>query len=63
MTTSIGGPGSLPTLSAIGVSLTVAGNSGDTLIGIDAPTDSRYSAAQLTITVTALPTDGTVMLV
>ena len=43
-------------------SLTVAGNSGLTLIGIAAPTDPNYSAAQLTIKVTGLPNDGTVFL-
>ena len=42
--------------------LTVAENSGPTAIGIVAPKDTRYSSGQLTITVTSLPTDGTVLL-
>jgi uncharacterized protein YjbI with pentapeptide repeats len=39
-------------------SLTIPGNSGATTIGIAAPTD----ASALTVTVTSLPTDGTVLL-
>src|SRR6185437_296959 len=42
--------------------LTVAENSGKTLIGIAAPIDTRYSSGQLTISVKSLPTDGTVYL-
>jgi len=42
--------------------LTVAGNSGPTAMGIAAPTDINYSATQLTVTVTGLPSDGTVLL-
>ena len=40
----------------------MAPNSGPASIGIAAPSDSQYSAAQLSVTVTALPTDGTVLL-
>jgi len=43
-------------------SLTVAQNSGPTSIGIVSPTDSKYPASQLSIRVTGLPTDGTVLL-
>jgi len=43
-------------------SLTVAENAGTTAIGIAAPTDSSYSATQLTVTVNSLPSDGTVYL-
>jgi hypothetical protein len=42
--------------------LTVAPNSGPTPIGIPAPTDPNYAASQLSVTVTGLPTDGTVLL-
>ena len=43
-------------------SLTVAENSVATAIGIKAPSDVSFSPSQLTVTVTALPTDGTVLL-
>src|SRR5580704_61688 len=43
-------------------SLTVAANAAATKIGIAAPTDPNYAAAQLSVTVTELPTDGTVLL-
>ena len=43
-------------------SLTVAENAAATAIGIAAPTDPSYSASQLTVTVNALPSDGTVYL-
>src|ERR1700693_4145929 len=39
-----------------------AENSAATAIGIAAPTDPTYSATQLTVTVTGLPSDGTVYL-
>src|SRR5438477_356121 len=55
------GPDTMPP-STTPVSLTVAGNSGPTLIGIALPTDPNYASAQLTITVTGLPNDGTVLL-
>src|SRR5262249_14527533 len=42
--------------------LTVAPNSGAVAMGISAPTDSSYSASQLSVTVTGLPSDGTVLL-
>ena len=43
-------------------SLTVAENAGPTAIGITAPTDPNYAAAQLAVAVTTLPTNGTVYL-
>ena len=43
-------------------SLTVAENSVATAIGIKAPSDVSFSPSQLTVTVNALPTDGTVLL-
>src|SRR5579863_39352 len=43
-------------------SLTVAENAAATAIGIAAPTDPNYAASQLKITVTGLPSDGTVYL-
>ncbi len=42
--------------------LTVSENADATTIGLVAPDDTRYSPCQLTITVTGLPTDGTVYL-
>src|SRR6185437_15977573 len=42
--------------------LTVAENAAATAINIPAPTDPNYAASQLTVTVTSLPTDGTVLL-
>ena len=43
-------------------SFTVAENSVATAIGIKAPSDVSFSSSQLTVTVNALPTDGTVLL-
>src|SRR5215470_16779687 len=43
-------------------SLTVAEDAAATAIGIAVPTDPNYSASQLTVTVNALPSDGTVYL-
>ena len=43
-------------------SLTVPVNSPATAIGIPAPTDTNYASSQLTVKVTAVPTDGTVLL-
>jgi hypothetical protein len=54
-------PDSLPPVTTA-VSLTVAENANATAIGIAAPTDPNYTASQLTITVTGLPSDGTVYL-
>src|SRR5258706_454347 len=48
--------------ATISASLTVAENSGPTAIGIAAPTDPNFSASQLAIQVTSLPSDGTVLL-
>src|SRR5260370_403358 len=42
--------------------LTVNEDSGATAIGIVAPTDTGYAAQKLTITVTSLPSDGSVLL-
>src|SRR6266700_2185670 len=42
--------------------LTVSENTNATPIGLVAPIDTGYSASQLTIKVTGLPTDGTVLL-
>jgi hypothetical protein len=55
------GPDTVPPTTSAG-SLTVAQNSVPTRIGITAPTDPNYSASQLTVKVTGLPTDGTVLL-
>ena len=49
-------------LNTTATALTVSENSGPTRIGILAPTDSRYSSSQLTITIGTLPSDGTVLL-
>src|ERR1035437_2160702 len=49
-------------LSQSSTSLTVSENSLATLIGIAAPVDSNYSSSALTVTVTALPSDGTILL-
>ncbi len=49
-------------ITTTSASLTVSENAAATTIGIAAPVDNKYSASQLTITVTSLPTDGTVML-
>ena len=43
-------------------SLTVAENTGATPIGIVAPNDASYAASALSVTVTALPTNGSVLL-
>jgi autotransporter passenger strand-loop-strand repeat protein len=43
-------------------SLTVSANAGATPINISAPTDPNFTPSQLTITITDLPTDGTVTL-
>src|SRR5260370_41210096 len=51
--------GKITTTSA---SLTVPENASATTIGLLAPTNTQYSPSQLTITVTGLPTDGTVLL-
>src|SRR5258707_1124111 len=50
------------TLTTTPDSLTVNENSGATAIGILAPSDSNYSSSQLTVKMTGLPTDGTVLL-
>src|SRR5258708_10826647 len=42
--------------------LTVEEDSGPTAIGITAPTDPNYPNSQLTVTVTGVPTDGTILL-
>ena len=55
------GPDTVPPI-ATATSLTVAGNSATTPIGIAPPTDPNYAPSELTITVTALPTDGVVVL-
>jgi hypothetical protein len=55
------GPNNSP-LVTTPTSLTVAENSGATAIGIVAPSDASYAASQLSVTVTALPTDGAVLL-
>src|SRR5215467_4527664 len=49
-------------LSTTPDTLIVAENSAPTPIGIVAPTDSGYPSSKLTITVTALPSDGTIFL-
>ena len=54
-------PDSLPPVTAP-VSLAVAENANATAIGIAAPIDPNYTASQLTITATGLPTDGAVYL-
>ncbi len=46
-------------LSESSTSLTVFENSLATLIGIAEPVDTSYSSSALTVTVTALPSDGT----
>ena len=55
------GPNSMPPVTTA-ASLSVAANSAPTAIGIAAPTDPNYSASQLVVKVTGLPTDGTVLL-
>ena len=55
------GPDTIPPTTTAALS-TVAENAAATAIGITAPTDPDYSASQLSVTVTGLPTDGTVLL-
>src|SRR5208283_3090119 len=55
-------PCASPVLTTSPASLTVAENSGSTPIGIVAPTDPNYAASQLSVSVTGLPTDGSVLL-
>jgi hypothetical protein len=55
------GPSNTP-LVTTPASLTLPENSVAKPIGIKAPSDAAFSAAQLTAQVTALPTDGTVLL-
>ncbi len=55
------GPDTTPPVTTA-ASLTVAENAAATAIGITAPTDANYSASQLTVTVSGLPSDGTVYL-
>ncbi len=43
-------------------SVSVAGNSGATAIGVAAPTDADFAVSALAVTVTGLPTDGSVLL-
>src|SRR5689334_7164510 len=59
-----GAPGKkgIGTLSTTPDTLTVNENSGLTAIGIAAPVDSAYPSSKLTVTVTGLPSDGTVYL-
>src|ERR1043166_1090843 len=54
--------GNVSSITTIPESLTVQENAGLTSLGILAPSDSVYPTAKLTITVTALPTDGTIYL-
>src|SRR6266704_1854361 len=49
-------------VTTIPASLTVAGGSSPTPIGIAAPADTLYSASKLRVTVTGLPSDGNVFL-
>jgi hypothetical protein len=55
------GPDTMPPVTRA-ASLTMAENAVATKIGIAASTDPNYSASQLTVTLTELPTDGTVLL-
>src|ERR1700693_6212989 len=50
------------TLTASSKSLTVAENSLATPIAIPAPTDTNFASSALVVTVTALPSHGTVVL-
>jgi len=52
----------MPNLTASSASLTVAENSLATAIGIVAPTDVSFASSALTVTVTGLPSDGTLLL-
>ena len=49
-------------LIASSASLTIAENTLATSIGIPAPTDNSYSSSALMVTVTGLPSEGTVLL-
>ncbi len=49
-------------ITTTATTLTVAENSGATPIGIPAPVDNKYSSSQLTVTIKALPTDGSIYL-
>ena len=49
-------------LAANSTSLTVAENSLATAIAIASPTDTNFASSALVVTVTALPSDGTVLL-
>ena len=49
-------------LTASSSSLTVAENSLATEIAIPAPTDANFASSALVVTVTALPSNGTVLL-
>jgi Domain of unknown function (DUF4082)/Cadherin-like domain/Bacterial Ig domain len=55
------GPSNTP-LVTTPASLTVAENGGTATIGIVAPSDASFAASALSVTVTGLPTDGTVLL-
>ena len=59
-TLAIGAATGAPVVSS--PTLTVAEDAAATPIGIAAPTDPNYATSQLTITIGALPTDGTVTL-
>src|SRR5437016_5201267 len=50
------------TITTYADTLTVAENASATQINIPAPSDSQYASAKLSVTVTGLPTDGTVLL-
>src|SRR5215831_10278334 len=52
----------MPNLIANSTSLTVAENSLATPIAIPAPTDTNFASSALVVTVTAMPSDGTVLL-
>src|SRR5438477_8164199 len=49
-------------ITTTSTTLTVSENAAATTIGLVAPVDPNYSTSQLTITVTRLPSDGTVLL-
>ena len=49
-------------LMTTAAALTVDENGGATSIGIQAPSDANYATSQLSVTVTALPTNGSVLL-
>ncbi|HZU89378.1 MAG TPA: hypothetical protein VE993_08990, partial [Stellaceae bacterium] len=52
----------MATLTENSALLTVAENSTATAIGIPTPSDANFPASQLSVTVTALPSNGTVLL-